>query len=212
MATGISDDGIMMLVIHDALRRDLEQLTRAVERKDAADPARRGAFDAGWNLFRTQLHHHHTGEDERLWPRARTHLADRPDDLALLEAMEAEHDLITPAIAEIDAALADADSAEQRLPEATANYRRVLVDHLAHEERDALPLLESVMTPEDWRAFSRSQQKSVGIKGAGEFFPYILDGADPERGAQALGQFPAPLRLMIRRVWIPRYRRRALWS
>jgi len=100
-----------------------------------------------------------------------------------------------------------------RLPQATAAFRQELTDHLGHEEREAVPLIEAVMTRQDWKAFSRHQQKSAGgIKGAAEFFPYILTGADHERGSQALGTFPPPLRLLIRRVWQPRYAKRATWS
>jgi len=212
MATGISDDMIMMYVIHDALQRDLEHLSRAVESGDLVDPRRRQAADAGWELFKYQLHHHHTGEDIALWPRVRPRLAERPDDLALLDEMEAEHVQIGPLITEIDAAVADPEAGVDRLPEATAVFRKELVDHLAHEERHAVPVVESVMTRQDWKAFGRQQQKSVGLKGVAEFFPYILTGAELERGAQALAQFPPPLRLMIRRVWQPRFAKRGLWG
>lgn len=212
MATGISDDMIMMYVIHDALRRDLELLTRAVESRASLDPNRRQAFDAGWELFKLQLHHHHTGEDTALWPMVRPRLADRPDDLELLDAMEAEHVRIGPVIEEIDAAVADKESGAARLSEATALFRQELVDHLAHEERSAVPVVESVMTRQDSNTFSKHQQKSLGLKGAGEFFPYILSGADPERGSQALALFPPPLRFLIRRVWQPRYAKRTPWA
>ena len=120
------------------------------------------------------MHHHHTGEDIALWPRVRTHLEGRPDDLALLDVMEAEHVRIGPTIEDIDAAAADNASGPA--------------------------------------AFSSQQQKSVGIWGAAEFFPYILTGADTERSAQAVGIFPLPLRMLIRRVWQPRYSRRQRWS
>ena len=212
MATGISDDMIMMFAIHDALRRDLEHLTRAVERRAPFEPEHRHAFTAGWELFKAQLHHHHTGEDNALWPRVRSHLDGRPEDLALLDVMEEEHVRIAPTIEAIDAAAADPEALADRLAEATASFRAELTSHLAHEERDAVPLVESVMTPKDWKDFSREQQKSVGLKGAAEFFPYILTGADPERRAQALAAFPPPLRLLVRRVWQPRYKRRDLWT
>lgn len=47
------------------------------------------------------------------------------------------------------------------------------------------------MTRQDWKAFAEHQRKSLGFKGASELFPYILSGADPERGAQAVAQ-PRP--------------------
>lgn len=39
----------------------------------------------------------------------------------------------------------------------------------------------------------------------------LLTGADPERGSQAFGTFPPPLRLLIRRVWQLRYAT-SIWS
>src|SRR4029453_7223540 len=86
-------DMTMMLVVHNAFRRDLAHLARAASRSpaDLDAPARHTAVLAGWEIFKTQLHLHHTGEDTNLWPRMRTRLADRPDDLVLLQAMETPH-------------------------------------------------------------------------------------------------------------------------
>src|SRR5215475_14767337 len=80
-------DSTIMLAMHDAFRRDLAHLGHAanVGTADLEDPDRRAAVMAGWEIFKTQLHHHHTAEDADLWPRMRSHLADRPDDLALLD-------------------------------------------------------------------------------------------------------------------------------
>jgi len=81
-------DLTLMVAFHDAFRRDLGHLARAA--------SRRPAELAGWELFKTELHIHHTAEDQDLWPRMRTHLADRPDQLALLQAMQDEHARIDP--------------------------------------------------------------------------------------------------------------------
>ena len=91
-------DLTLMVAFHDAFRRDLGHLARAASRRPAEldQPARHTAVQAGWQLFTTQLHIHHTAEDQDLWPRMRTHLADRPDELALLQAMQDEHARIDP--------------------------------------------------------------------------------------------------------------------
>ncbi len=77
-------DLTLMVAFHDAFRRDLAHLAHAASRHRAQldEPTRHTAVLAGWELFKTQLHIHHTAEDEDLWPRMRTHLADRPDELA----------------------------------------------------------------------------------------------------------------------------------
>ena len=110
-------DLTLMVAFHDAFRRDLAHLAHAASRHRAQldEPTRHTAVLAGWELFKTQLHIHHTAEDEDLWPRMRTHLADRPDELALLQAMQDEHARIDPLLDAVDGALADRDGGHQRL-------------------------------------------------------------------------------------------------
>ena len=100
-------DLTMMVVMHGAFRRDLAHLARAASRYRTDDPARRPALLAGWQLFKSALIFHHAGEDADLWPRMRAHLAGRPSDLALLQAMEDEHARIDPRIHAVDDALTD---------------------------------------------------------------------------------------------------------
>jgi len=56
-------DLTIMLGAHAALRRDLALLARAAAFADLPDPARRASVRAGWELFKRQLHLHHTAED-----------------------------------------------------------------------------------------------------------------------------------------------------
>jgi hypothetical protein len=51
-----------MVVFYDAFRRDLAHLPRAASHRPAEldELARRTAVLAGWELFKTQLHIHHT--------------------------------------------------------------------------------------------------------------------------------------------------------
>jgi uncharacterized protein (DUF2236 family) len=65
----------MMLAAHDAFRRDLTRLARAAGAADLSGPARRQSVAAGWDMFKRQLHLHHTAEDEVIWPVLRPRLA-----------------------------------------------------------------------------------------------------------------------------------------
>ena len=87
-------DIYMMYVLHHAFRRDLRDFATAVPKTPIGDRARWQAMHHRWELFATALHRHHTGEDEALWPL----LLERADDeeVATLEAMEAEHSEIDP--------------------------------------------------------------------------------------------------------------------
>jgi iron-sulfur cluster repair protein YtfE (RIC family) len=207
-------DLTIMLAMHDAFRRDLAHLARAADRHhaDLEDPARRTALLAGWELFKAQLHHHHTAEDAGLWPRMRTHLADRPDDLALLQAMEDEHSLIGPLLAAIDDAFADRDHGHQVLRHAVDALATALPQHLAHEERDALPLMGQVLTAQEWRGFTADQRRKTGIRGAAQMFPWMLDSMPAEQVQAVLRTLPPPLRVVYRRIWQPRYARHDHWE
>src|SRR5258708_3534106 len=103
---GDSVDLTMMYAFHDGLRRDVATIAKSAA-ATGDDPNRLTATHFGWDLFKRFLIIHHTAEDDILWPRLRELLAARPDDVELLDAMEAEHDRIDPLIAAIDGALAD---------------------------------------------------------------------------------------------------------
>ena len=55
-------DLTVMVAFHDAFRRDLAHLAHTASRHRAEldEPARHTAVLAGWELFKTQLHIHHT--------------------------------------------------------------------------------------------------------------------------------------------------------
>src|SRR5215510_9165236 len=191
-------DLMWMVAFHSALRRDLARLARTTSRHRNDDPARRTAVLTGWELFKTQLHIHHTGEDTDLWPRMRAHLSGRPDDLALLQAMEDE--------------LADPDHGHKRLADTVDALTAELSGHLAHEERDTLPLLERSLSQAEWQGFVTDQRRKSGIRGAAQFLPWLLDGASAEQTQVALAELPAPLRVVYRRIWQPRYARHDHWE
>jgi iron-sulfur cluster repair protein YtfE (RIC family) len=207
-------DMTMMLAFHDAFRRDLAHLARTASRHPAQldDPARHTAVLTGWELFKTQLHLHHTGEDADLWPRMRTRLADRPDQLALLQAMQDEHARIDPLLDAVDGALADRDGGHQRLGDTVDALASELHGHLGHEERDALPLMQRSLTQAEWQGFANDQRRRFGIRGAAQLFPWLLDEASPEQVQAVLNWFPPPLRVVYRRIWQPRYARHDHWE
>jgi hemerythrin-like domain-containing protein len=205
-------DTSAMVLMHDAFRRDLVHLANSTARYRGDDPARLSAQHAGWEIFKTQLHIHHTAEDTGLWPHLRVLLIDRPDDLALLDAMEAEHARIDPLLAGVDAALAGAEAGADRLAGVIDALVVELSSHLGHEEREALPLIARTISAADWERFGNEQRRSVGIKGAAQFLPWLLDSQDPERAGAMLGNLPAPLRLVYRRIWRPRYVKLNPWA
>jgi Hemerythrin HHE cation binding domain len=132
-------DKSVMFAMHDALRRDLEQLRRIASLRDD-NPGALLRAGLGWELFKKFLTVHHEPEDDALWPPLRASVAGLSDRVALADALEAEHAVIEPLLAAVDAAAADPADGYQRFGDIVDELSAKLNTHLAHEEADGLPL------------------------------------------------------------------------
>lgn len=206
------DDLEVMLTIHDAFRRDTARLSRAAARTRTDDPAAHAALLVGWHGFSAELHHHHTIEDDHLWPMMRTKLADRPDALVVLDAMEAEHSQIDPALAAVEEAFDDRAGGMDRLADRVDDLVGLLHTHLAHEERETLPLVREVVSQQEWSGITKAVLPTMTYQQIAHMSPYYLEGASPERVQIMLHELPLPLRLVHRFWWEPRYRRARRWD
>jgi hypothetical protein len=200
-------DLTIMLAAHDAFRRDLTRLARTASKANLADPARRQSIAAGWELFKRELHIHHTAEDEIIWPVLRPRLEHSPAALSVLDAMEAEHELIDPLLAAVDAEFGQGD----RLADVIDALTSSLTGHLGHEELDGLPLIGVALTSSEWRGVGRKIATKNGLSAGSEMFAWMLDGADRDHGQAALAQLPPPVRLLYRAVWKPRFEKTHRW-
>lgn len=210
--TSLTDDDMeVMRILHDAFRRDGARLERVAERYGATDAETHDALLVGWHGFSSGLHHHHTIEDTHIWPVLRRKLADRPDDLAVLDAMEAEHALIDPTLAALEEAF-DAPDAAEKVPERIDDVVTLLRSHLAHEERAAFPLIRRFVSPAEWEALNKASVKELSFSEIAQLGPYVLDGAAPADVRRVLAELPAPLRLVHRFWWNPRYQRVRRWE
>jgi hypothetical protein len=198
-------DFTFMYAAHDAFNRDLRRLAAAAGSGRIADPAVR----TGWATFKKQLHVHHTAEDRWLWPALRDKVT-RPDEVSVLDAMEAEHLGLDPLLFRVDASLT-ATGLARRTEDAGA-LASALAAHMEHEEDHALPLVEQHLGPEGWAAFGKAAGKSGGLRGAAELFPWILDGAPADTSTRLLGMLPPPARLLYRALWRPGYARTPRWA
>jgi hemerythrin-like domain-containing protein len=208
-------DLTIMLAAHAALRRDLERLARAAEFADLPDPGGRASVRAGWETFKRQLHLHHTAEDTIVWPALRQRLSRSDDAQSVLDAMEAEHQQIDPLLSAVDDAFARAGegrrSDARAINDVTDALAVSITGHLAHEERDGLPLIGAALTAAEWRGVGFKIARSNGLSAGGEMFAWLADGADPGQAAAVIGTLPPPVRLAYRAIWKPRYRRTARW-
>jgi len=146
-----------MYLMHRAFRRDLDAFAAVVPAVAVTDRRRWRRLARRFALFASFLHKHHSGEDAGLWPL----LAERGADPAVLDALEAEHAGIDPALAAVTAgmeALAAGrgdETTRAELAAQTVALRDGLATHLAHEESDGMTLVQQHLTPEDWDRLDR---------------------------------------------------------
>jgi hypothetical protein len=191
-------DVTMMILVHNAFRRDVDRMRAAATRTDQFP-----ALQATWRTFSRYLTIHHTAEDEILWPTVQAELG---RSTALLTDMADEHALLDPLLTQITELLAR-DKLDI-LPPYLDKLSALLTAHLDHEEHAALPLIQKTLTPQQWEVFGENQRRRIGIRGGTWFFPWLLDGATPEQANWALKLLPPPVRLAYRTIWKPRYERR----
>lgn len=153
-----------MLVVHTALLREFRLAPHAVARVTAGARSQAKAVDGHLSLLRDLLHHHHTGEDELLWPVLRSRLSSQA--VEWLEEAQAEHAAINEALGHVCAAqsewiaLVDVDS-RAGLIQTLQTLHGLLTEHLDAEERRLLPLAAALLTETEWHAVGAAGAASV---------------------------------------------------
>jgi hemerythrin-like domain-containing protein len=190
----------VMYVMHHAFRRDLAAFAAAASATPVTDRDTWKALADRWALFAEVLHEHHTGEDNGVWP----FLMDRADaeGRATLEAMEAEHSEIDPLLEacgagfEVLATRAD-DDERAALAVRLVAARESLGRHLAHEETEAIALIQELMTPEDWHRIDEEHfKKGHGIGYFAKLVPWATHGLRRDARAQAFAEAGKPFEIL----------------
>jgi Hemerythrin HHE cation binding domain len=137
-------------------------------------------------------------------------LSGRPADLALLDALEAEHATIDPLLSAIDAALADREHGPQRLGGLVDALDTGLRGHLRHEETEGLPLMDDILNEEQWSQLGRRQAAMIGTD-VPRYLPWLLDELDPQRAATILAGMPEQFRTAYQDEWKAAYVDLDIW-
>jgi hemerythrin-like domain-containing protein len=187
-----------MYLAHHAFRRDLARFAVAARETpvDATDVWH--ALAVRWEQFSGILHHHHTTEDDVLWPQLLEIVgaAGDTEGRATLEAMEAEHALIDPLLASCAAGVAsmarqpDAGTRD-RLAGTAEAARDTLSAHMGHEETEALPLVQGLLSAEGWERVEKAAGSGKSVKDLLFLAPWAADGLPPgqlETAYRSVGQ------------------------
>jgi iron-sulfur cluster repair protein YtfE (RIC family) len=191
-----------MIIIHRVFRREFGLAPALVRGVAAGDTARAGQVAGHVTEFTTMLHHHHTGEDELVWPRLR----DRAElSSALIDRMEAAHAVVERLLGDLDRLLpawsisADAGSRED-LAATLDELHTTLIAHLDEEEREVLPICQEHMTAEEWAELGVRGMAATPKNRRLSILGHILEDATPEERQQFLTHVPAPARLVFKLV------------
>jgi hemerythrin-like domain-containing protein len=206
---GPGDRLIAMNASHDAFRRDLQKMAVVATPANLRNPVRYESIMNGWQLFKDQLHNHHSHEDRFLWPRLRRRLATSESALSMLDEMDAEHAVIDPLLAGVDRAFERPEEVDvaAMIDELTSK----LSFHLTHEEREAMPLIGEVLSDQEWSGVVRDIRKAAGMRSAAQFMPWVTEGTTSAQTKTIISIVPPPARLVFRRVWQPKYRKISHW-
>jgi hypothetical protein len=150
-------------------------------------------------------------EDVAFWPPllARADEAGARADRDTLEAMEAEHALVDPALASTSSAFEAMQSHpcvdhRNALDVRITALRQALADHLRHEETEGLPLVQRTMTRPEWDAAERAAAKGYPTRLVPFLVPWVADDL-PRDALHRLLRDVGPVYGLVLRVFRPRY-------
>jgi hemerythrin-like domain-containing protein len=188
-AIDISD----MIAAHDTLRKEYASLPLLVKSIADGDSERAAVVSDHIALMALLMTAHHDAEDALLWPLAE----ERAPEHEAIFIMEREHNDLTSHVA-LMGVLADAwrsdPSATNRaaLHTELIAFEKDLLKHLGHEEREALPLLGTVITQEEFASFGARARDSVPAEQRALLLGLILADTNPASRAVVLaGMSPA---------------------
>ncbi|MFE2282992.1 hemerythrin domain-containing protein [Streptomyces sp. NPDC059443] len=201
-----------MVVVHRMFRREFHEAADRVRTAPEGGRAQVKRVAERLSLLLETLHHHHAGEDALLWPKLTERLPGQGD---LWRRMEDQHEGLAERLARA-AALLDRWSAvvnERDGAELVAVLEEVSrsVDaHFDEEEREVLPLVAGVVSPEEWAMVGEAARTAVPKSKLFTVLGMILKDADAQEREMIIGEMPLPPRVIWRAVGERNFRRREL--
>jgi hemerythrin-like domain-containing protein len=200
VATPPRPDTREMIVIHNVFRRIFGDLPGLVRGVAAGDSARAGVLADAFVEVATGLHHHHTNEDEILWPRLLDRVeVERNFVLRAEEQHERVHELLERG--HVRAAMFRTDpSAEKResFASTVAELDAALREHMADEERYILPLVEQHLSVAEWAQLGERGRAGIPKDRLLVQLGWILDGLDAAQRREFLQGMPRAARVAWR--------------
>ena len=209
-------DTRMMGIVHSALRRDLVRARLVVAEPTPLTGERRTALADHVRWLMDFLHHHHTNEDDGLYPLV---LEKNPAAGELLAVMDADHHRITPRILELDVAARSYRCRQGRVRRRAAGRPEALetdmCPHLEREEREMMPVVALVDHATASGGTGRTPStRPKSMKQLADEGHWLIDNLDPERRDVVVHLVPAVPRFILLNFLGGPYKKKAtlLWG
>jgi hemerythrin-like domain-containing protein len=162
-ASSARPDTREMVLVHNVFRRLFGDLPRLVADVSRGDLARAAVLAELFDEIAAALDHHHTVEDEVLYPMLLPRVdVDRAVVLRGEEQHERVHELLHRAAGQATPFRATAsDPARDALVMTLTELDAVLREHMIDEERHILPLVEEHLTAAEWEEFGERGRAGI---------------------------------------------------
>ncbi|MGW9629322.1 hemerythrin domain-containing protein [Agromyces sp. NPDC055520] len=199
-ATTCRSDEIVL--IHRIFRRLFGEAPDLVREVVPGDTRRVAFLARHLHGLTALLHTHHHADDDFFWDR----MTERAPACGLHVAlMRKQHASLSDQLDEIDVcidewAASGADTTDgRRLADALDEVDRALAEHLADEEREALPVLDAVLTEAEWDELSAHAQSEKPPLPLFLLLGLMMEAVpEGERDAWMARELPAPMRAAYR--------------
>jgi len=176
-----------MVAAHDGMRKEYASLPLLVKSVADGDTERAAIVGDHIRLLDVLMTVHHNTEDELLWPLAQ----ERAPEHEAVFIMESEHRDLNDGLARVAAltlAWQDNPSAQNRaaLHTELISLEKVLLRHLGHEEKEALPLLATVISDQEFARFGNNVRAALTPEQRTILLGLIIEDTTPSLGASIL--------------------------
>lgn len=196
-----------MAVIHRVFRRGFPMVAGLVRRTPPGATGRSHPVAAHLDFLLNGIHHHHTGEDENIWPLLLRRAAPQAD---LVNRMEAQHAAVAERADRVRSLLdgwRDSAAGGEALAEAIEEFTAALVEHLDDEEAHVVPLIRTHITAEEWERFGQETFEKFTNPEKLTATGTLEDVATAEEAAWFTGGLPLPIKVMWRLAGRRKYAR-----
>ncbi|GAA0968161.1 hemerythrin domain-containing protein [Actinocorallia libanotica] len=185
-------------IIHRAMCGEVRRLAdlTAAQGDTPFPPERETALRRLLGHLATEIHGHHTKEDEVLWPVVSASAGAAVDLLPLTE----DHTAIDPCLDRLRTATG------RERAEALAVLRDLMEEHIAEEEAVLFPVMRRYVSVADFTACEKRFQRGAPLSHMRFVLPFIADHATPEELARMM-KTAGPVMGLLVRLFRPGYDR-----